>query len=135
MTTRQWRSQKGGGGRGGWSSAPNPRTTLPQECCLLGAPPPRPPPERGLGRSVNQVWGRSPQLHSCGEAAPGFGAEPKLPAYMFQSSQPVWSAARGQICLNPVCRVGCEDSRSEPNWIQTNLATKRRDQTGGLIES
>ncbi len=50
-------------------------------------------------------------------------------------------------------RVGSEVSRSEPerpeaersagagpeptqpNWIQTNLATKRRDQTGGLIES
>ncbi|MCP3668582.1 MAG: hypothetical protein GY696_39890 [Gammaproteobacteria bacterium] len=24
---------------------------------------------------------------------------------------------------------------TQPNWIQTNLATKRRDQTGGLIES
>ncbi len=24
---------------------------------------------------------------------------------------------------------------TEPNWIQTNLATMRRDQTGGLIES
>ncbi len=24
---------------------------------------------------------------------------------------------------------------TEPNWIQTNLTMKRRDQTGGLIES
>ncbi len=24
---------------------------------------------------------------------------------------------------------------TQPNWIQTNLGTKRRDQTGGLIES
>ncbi|MCP3665593.1 MAG: hypothetical protein GY696_24360 [Gammaproteobacteria bacterium] len=49
--------------------------------------------------------------------------------------------------------MGSEGSRSEPerseaerseaagpeptqtNWIQTKLATKRRDQTGGLIES
>ncbi|MCP3667478.1 MAG: hypothetical protein GY696_34135 [Gammaproteobacteria bacterium] len=63
------------------------------------------------------------------------------------------SPLRRQICLNPVWRVRSEGSRSEPerpeaerreaaepeptqpNWIQTNLATKRRDQTGGLIES
>ncbi|MCP3662766.1 MAG: hypothetical protein GY696_09755 [Gammaproteobacteria bacterium] len=24
---------------------------------------------------------------------------------------------------------------TQPNWIHTNLATNRRDQTGGLIES
>ncbi|MCP3667114.1 MAG: hypothetical protein GY696_32260 [Gammaproteobacteria bacterium] len=61
------------------------------------------------------------------------------------------SPLRRQICLNPVWRMGSEGSRSEPerpegseaagpeptqpNWIQTNLATKRRDQTSGLIES
>ncbi len=63
------------------------------------------------------------------------------------------SPLRPQICLNPVWQVGSEGSRSEPerseaerseaagpeptqpNWIQTNLATKGRDQTGGLIES
>ncbi|MCP3665562.1 MAG: hypothetical protein GY696_24205 [Gammaproteobacteria bacterium] len=63
------------------------------------------------------------------------------------------SPLRRQICLNPVWRVGSEGSRSkperpeaerseaagpeptQPNWIQTNLATKRRDQTGGLIQS
>ncbi len=56
-------------------------------------------------------------------------------------------------CLNPVWRADSEGSLSEPerseaerneaagpeptqqNWIQTNLATKRRDQTEGLIES
>ncbi len=62
----------------------------------------------GLGRSPGGGLGA---LHSCGEAAPGFGAEPQLPAYMIQTSQPVWSAARSQICLNPVWRVGCEGSR------------------------
>ncbi len=54
----------------------------------VGAPPqtslglrPRPPPARVLG----------------------FGAEPESPAYMIQSSQPVWSSSR-KICLNPVWR-------------------------------
>ncbi|MCP3661706.1 MAG: hypothetical protein GY696_04295, partial [Gammaproteobacteria bacterium] len=65
---------------------------------------------------------------------------------MIQSSHRFGIAARSQICLNPVWRVGSEGSRSEPerpeaerseatgpeltqpNWIQTNLATKRRDQ-------
>ncbi len=53
---------------------------------------------------------------SCGEDFLGSTilAEPQHPAYMIQSSQPVWSAARSQICLNPVWRVGCEGSRSEP---------------------
>ncbi len=102
----QWRSQRGPRGlrrlgirpkpRGGiaarmllgaltkdpsWGSAPDP----------AGAPAPRPHPERGLRWSPNVV---SPQLHSCGDAAPGFGAEPQLPAYMIQSSHLVWSAAR-----------------------------------------
>ncbi|MCP3664807.1 MAG: hypothetical protein GY696_20325 [Gammaproteobacteria bacterium] len=63
------------------------------------------------------------------------------------------SPLRRQIFLNPVWRVGSEGSRSEPerfeaerseaagpeptqpNWIQTNLATKRRHQTGDLTES
>ncbi|MCP3668744.1 MAG: hypothetical protein GY696_40720 [Gammaproteobacteria bacterium] len=72
---------------------------------------------------------------------------------VIQSSHRFGLAARSQICLNPVWRVGSEGSRSEPelpeaehseaagpeptqpNWIQTNLAAKRRDQTGGLIES
>ncbi len=41
----------------------------------LGAPPPDPPPERGLWQSPSE-----PQLHSCGEDALGFGAEPRVPA-------------------------------------------------------
>ncbi|MCP3661875.1 MAG: hypothetical protein GY696_05160 [Gammaproteobacteria bacterium] len=49
--------------------------------------------------------GWSPQQHSCGEAASEFVAEPQPPRPM------------------------------EPNWIQRNLAPKRRDQTGGLFES
>ncbi len=32
-------------------------------------------------------------------------------------------------------RSGGERSEAQPNWIQTNLVTKRREQTGGLIES
>ncbi|MCP3665221.1 MAG: hypothetical protein GY696_22440 [Gammaproteobacteria bacterium] len=32
---------------------------------------------------------------------------------MIQSSLPVWSVARSQICLNPVWRFGCEGSRNE----------------------
>ncbi|MCP3665755.1 MAG: hypothetical protein GY696_25215 [Gammaproteobacteria bacterium] len=70
-----------------------------------------------------------------------------------KSGRAVARRGAGQICLNPVWRVGSEGSRNEPerseaerseaagpestqpNWIQTNLATKRRDQTGGLIES
>ncbi|MCP3664709.1 MAG: hypothetical protein GY696_19825 [Gammaproteobacteria bacterium] len=54
------------------------------------------------------------------------------------------SPLRRQICLNPVWLGGREPEwpeaeRSEaagleptqPNWIQTNLASKRRDQTCG----
>ncbi len=41
--------------------------------------------------------------------------------------------------LRPCRRGWAQRSRgpepAKPNWIQTNLATKRRDQTGGLIES
>ncbi len=50
---------------------------------VAGGSAPRPPPERGLGwgGAPAGVWGQSPQLHSCGEAAPGFGTEPQLPAY------------------------------------------------------
>ncbi len=44
--------------------------------------------------------GRIPQLHSCGEAVPGYGAEPQ----MIQSSQPVWSR------------------REEPNLSESSLA-------------
>ncbi len=59
-----------------------------------------------------------------------------------------------EICLNPVWRRGRGSAResvassngrqltaseagepTEPSWIQTNLATNRWDQTGGLIES
>ncbi len=31
------------------------------------------------GRAPAGVWGQSPQQHSCGKAAPGFGAEPQPP--------------------------------------------------------
>ncbi len=34
------------------------------------------------------VWGRSPQQHSCGEAAPGFGAEPQPPRPL--APPPMW---------------------------------------------
>ncbi len=55
-----------------WGSAPNP----------VGGCAPRPPRERGLGRrpSVEPSGGlgRSLRHRSCGEAAPGFGAEPQL---------------------------------------------------------
>ncbi len=80
-------------------------------------------PVQGGGRGAAAVGtptgsGPEPQRGSGGRApsyilAPGFGAEPQLPAYMIQSSQPVWSAARSQICLNPVWRVGSEGWRSE----------------------
>ncbi|MCP3661311.1 MAG: hypothetical protein GY696_02270, partial [Gammaproteobacteria bacterium] len=63
------------------------------------------------------------------------------------------SPLRRQICLNPVWRVGSEDSRSEPerpeaerseaagpeptqpNWIETNLAPRGETKPVGLIES
>ncbi|MCP3663640.1 MAG: hypothetical protein GY696_14315 [Gammaproteobacteria bacterium] len=75
MVGRQLRSQRvagSRGSRGGWGSAPNPI-----QGDLGGI----------WGRAPAGVSGRSPQLHSCGETAPGFGAEPQ----MIQSSQPVWS--------------------------------------------
>ncbi|MCP3663320.1 MAG: hypothetical protein GY696_12635 [Gammaproteobacteria bacterium] len=71
---------------------------------------------------------------------------------MIQSSQPVWSRREEPNLSDPVWRVSSEGSRIEPerseaerseaagpestqrHWIRTNLATKRRDQTGGLIE-
>ncbi len=72
---------------------------------------------------------------------------------MIQSILQVGSAAELPNLSDPVSRVGSEGSRSEsersgaerseaagpeptqPKWIQTNLATKLRDQTGGLVES
>ncbi len=71
-------SRGGQGGRGGWGSAPRPPLTLD----------PRPPSRTGSGAEPHRaVWGRSPQrglgrtpqLHFCGGAAPGVGAEPQPP--------------------------------------------------------
>ncbi len=69
---------------------------------------------------------------------------------MIQSSQQVLSTAVLLNLSETSFAGGCEGERSvpglltaepqpiepnPPNWVQTNLATKRRDQTGGLIES
>ncbi len=68
-------------------------------------------------------------------SAPGFGAEPKL----IQSSQPVWSRREEPNLSESSLRIARseperpEAERSEaagpeptqPNWIQTNLGTKR----------
>ncbi len=54
--------------------------------------------------------------------------------FMIQSSLQVWSAVRGPPPVaNFVWKPETAAHRTEPNWIQTNLATKRRNQTGGLI--
>ncbi len=104
-----------GGVRGGWGSAPRNGAVSPQECCWgpaprpplglrprprWGLPPPEPLPNGVWGGAPAGVWGRSPLQRSCGEAAPGFGAEPQ----MIQSSQPVWSR------------------REEPNLSESSLA-------------
>ncbi len=77
-----------------------------------------PEPQWGLGRSPSGGSGGRAPSHILAAKPPrglgGLGRDSQLPAYMIQSSLPVWSAARSQICLNPVWRVGCEDSRSEP---------------------
>ncbi|MCP3662989.1 MAG: hypothetical protein GY696_10915 [Gammaproteobacteria bacterium] len=91
---------RGGGGRGlrQFGLCPKPRGGFTVRMLLLlglllrlGAPAPQSPlrPPRGLG------WSRN-----------------SLRTYMIQSSQPVWSAASCQICLNPVWCVGCEGSRT-----------------------
>ncbi len=48
------------------------------------------------------------------------GAEPQLLAYMIQSSHPVWPAVESSNFLNPVWRVGCEGSRSEPERSESD---------------
>ncbi len=139
---------------GCWASAQNTGAASPQECCSELCPRPhlglRPRPHWGLTPPdllQNGVWGGAStgsgverQLHS-------FGVEPQFPENMIQSSQPVWSSARSQICLNPVWRVGCESERSEPDrskpetsahqakCIQTSFGDEAGHQTGGLIES
>ncbi len=65
---------------------------------------------------------------------------------MIQSSHRFGLAASfGWVGSGPAASLRSASGRSgplrapseptQPNWIQTNLATKRRDQTGGLIES
>ncbi len=76
-------------------------------------------PQRGLGQSHSVVLGAEHQRGYGGGAASNILA-PKLPRGLGRS--PKWLnqanqfslAARSQICLNPVWRVGCEGSRSEP---------------------
>ncbi len=51
---------------------------------------------------------------------------------------PVWWVGSSEDSLSEPKRSEGQRSEAEPtlpNWIQKNLATKRRDQTGGLIES
>ncbi len=98
----QGRSQEGGGARGArgaWGSAPNPgaaprqeRTTGGSAPDPAGAPPQTPaasPQERTAGGSAPRpplglrpsggLGAGPPVVRSCGEAAPGFGAEPQAP--------------------------------------------------------
>ncbi len=56
-----------------WGSAPDPAGAPPQT--PLGPPAPR-PPDGIWGGAPAEVWGRSPQLRTCGEGARGLGAEP-----------------------------------------------------------
>ncbi len=48
-----------------------------------------------------------------------------------------WAAVLGfaAITLGPFEAKQIGPQTTQQNWIQTNLAAKRRDQTGGLIES
>ncbi len=67
----------------------------------------------GWGSALNPTRGSRPQTPSC----TGFGVEPQLPAYMIQSSQPVWSAVESSNLSESSLGggVGCGDTRSEPD--------------------
>ncbi len=56
-------------------------------------------PKLGDGLPFRRGSGKEPLLHTCGEASPGFGAEPQLLAYMIQSSQTVSSRVVKFVCI------------------------------------
>ncbi len=76
-----------------WGSAPRPPVGLrPKQRWGIR---PQTPPERGLGRSPSGcgVWGRGPQLHSCGEAAGDWGGAPAgvgggAPSFILEAKPP-----------------------------------------------
>ncbi len=88
----QCRSQEGGGG-GGWGSAKIPGRLRRKNVAgglrhqaPAGAPTPDPllngvwdGAPTGSGAERQRGQGAEPQQHSCGEVAPGFGAEPHPP--------------------------------------------------------
>ncbi len=95
---------------------PKPRWWLPLPDSLLNGV---------WGGAPAGVWRRSPQLHSCGKAAPGFGA----PTPCVHDSFKPAGLVRRQICLNPVLRVGCKGSRSEPEQSEGERSEGAEDQS------
>ncbi len=76
----------------------------------------RPKPQGGF--ATRMLLGAPPQT-PLGAAAPN--------PLLNSRSDPERSGAERSEAAGP--------EPTQPNWIQTNLETKRRDQTGGLIES
>ncbi len=106
--------------------------------------------ERPAGSSG--VWGRAPTGSGGRAASYILAAKPPRvwggaptpcvhdsikPAGLIESSLARWAAVLGFVALTlgPFGLTTRALTAHSPNWIQTNLATTRRDKTGGLIES
>ncbi len=137
QTTRRLRRKDVDGG-----SAPSP---------LLGLRPrPRwkPPPP---GPQLNGVWGGAPTWSG---ARPQRGSGSGAPSYILAAKPPRGLGGAPNDSIKPTNLVSPRGGLAAgwapglgfatltfgpfglahpPNWIQTNMATQRRDQTGGLI--
>ncbi len=79
---------------------------------------------------MNGVWGGAPTGSG---ASGGLGAGP--PATLLRRSRPGWALGLKPGLSKAERSEAAGPEPTQLNWIQTNLATKRRDQTVGLIES